>query len=531
MKWHNMLYDLLRHLAKRFGRLSGWIVGLGTIVALAEWYIIYKSSTLIGELALAKENGDVDLASFGFQQDLCVVACLFVLSIFANRSYLKSCVRVGENFISDLTFLLANSAPFDGPRASDRKYVELIVQKAFRVSEGIIIPLLAIFPRTCLVGLIAVFLVFQLGATVLLGVAALFSFYFVLVLVQRFGVVQRSATQKNLKQKKFEYIVAIFSSRRDYSVSGVSPALQREFEEIDRKYSSARGENQFRGILPRVIIENSIPFFIIAATLMVLFWGIETALFSFGAAALMRVIPAFQQIYSSINSIMNDWSSLESVQAHIRNTVPSKQAHLSKAGAPELNGSEISIALERSEGDVVRGTMKRGQVCFLLGPSGSGKSTLINSIAGFRKFDNAVVQRPAVLKIQIIEQTAEKAIFEETLRLGKTNSPRVREYIAQFGLSQIVQVDAKLSNYFVPADRLLSVSGGEWQRLNLLAKLSRNADILILDEAINGIAEVDQIRLLNFIQAIVVERNMFCLIVSHLKRDRLFEVSENVICL
>jgi ABC-type multidrug transport system fused ATPase/permease subunit len=526
------LIKLLFYLTEHFKKLSVWIVLIGTLLSLSEWYIIYRSSVLIEKFeqkgrVITEKNFDLQ----SLQLEIIILLLLFIFSIIANRIYMKSSVKIGENFISHFTFQLANRAPFDGPSETDKKYVEIILQKALRVSEGVIIPLLTIFPRIILMLLLIVFIFIQLGWTACYGLVAIFTFYITLILVQRVGVIDRSKIQKQKKQRKFEIIQAIFSSRREYTVSGQSTLLLKRFEEIDNTYSDARGENQFRGILPRIIIENSIPLILIGITIIIAFFEVESGLFAFSAAALLRFIPASQQIYSSINSILNDWSSLESVQNQneLIDILPINADSKFKNKTKNQNSISVSIPIKHQAG--TKYNITQGEICFLIGPSGSGKSTLIDAILGFRNYGSFKVSKPSNLRVSIIEQSADRILFGEELRLGKVQDILVKDYISKFALRNIVSIDKENLEYFVPEKRLLNVSGGEWQRLNLLAKLSENADFIILDEAINAVSEEDQYRLLRYIKRVVASQNSYCLIVSHLNKAALSEISKNMISL
>lgn len=137
-------------------------------------------------------------------------------------------------------------------------------------------------------------------------------------------------------------------------------------------------------------------------------------------------------------------------------------------------------------------TVRAGEIHALLGENGAGKSTLSNMLTGLYRPDAGTISvhgspvefrspRDAIASgIGMVHQhfrLVEPFSVAENLALGATGSYRRRAIVAQvreFGERYGLEVD--------PDARIWQLSVGEQQRVEILKALSRDADILILDE-------------------------------------------------
>ncbi len=132
------------------------------------------------------------------------------------------------------------------------------------------------------------------------------------------------------------------------------------------------------------------------------------------------------------------------------------------------------------------------QFIAILGPNGAGKTTLVEMIEGIQKPTHGEItindkiwhkhenELKKILGICLQEtQYMEKTTVKETIDLFqfiyKTNENNTNELISQFGLNDF------LNTY------VLSLSGGQRQKLSLLLALINNPKILILDEPTTGL--------------------------------------------
>ena len=166
----------------------------------------------------------------------------------------------------------------------------------------------------------------------------------------------------------------------------------------------------------------------------------------------------------------------------------------------------------------------RGEIVTIVGPNGSGKSTLLRVVIGAIKPTEGHVTRAPGLRIGYVPQ---KLHIDPTLPMtvGRFLSlprrhPRaaIRKALEQAGLPDLAE------------RQMTNLSGGQFQRVLLARALMNNPDLLILDEATQGL---DQPGAAAFYQRIAdVRESLGCavLMVSH-DLHVVMAASDRVICL
>lgn len=166
----------------------------------------------------------------------------------------------------------------------------------------------------------------------------------------------------------------------------------------------------------------------------------------------------------------------------------------------------------------------RGEIVTLVGPNGSGKTTFVRGLIGAIQPKIGMVRRQPALKIGYVPQALH---LDGLLPLTVTrflNLPHRRGRIA---------TEQALSDAGVPEVahmQLSALSGGQFQRVLLARALLMRPDILILDEATQGL---DQPAAAAFYKQIVLVRselNCAVLMVSH-DLHVVMAASDRVLCL
>ena len=168
--------------------------------------------------------------------------------------------------------------------------------------------------------------------------------------------------------------------------------------------------------------------------------------------------------------------------------------------------------------------IERGEIVTIVGPNGSGKSTLLRAIIGAVRPTEGRVGRAPGLKIGYVPQ---KLHIDPTLPMtvGRfLNLPQrhpraaIRSALERAGLPDLA------------GRQMTNLSGGQFQRVLLARALMNTPDLLILDEATQGL---DQPGSAAFYQRIEeVRQSMGCavLMVSH-DLHVVMSASDRVICL
>jgi zinc transport system ATP-binding protein len=189
---------------------------------------------------------------------------------------------------------------------------------------------------------------------------------------------------------------------------------------------------------------------------------------------------------------------------------------LSRGGRPILTDIDIDIASK--------------EIVTLIGPNGAGKTTLVRALLGLEPTDRGTILRRPGLVIGYAPQRfdVDHAIPLTVARFislgGQTESNAIAGVLREVGAAAL-------------GDRQLSqLSGGELQRVVLARALSRNPQLLVLDEPVRGVDYAGEAELYTLIGRLRTERGFGVLLVSHdlhvvmAQSDRVICVNRHVCC-
>ena len=164
-----------------------------------------------------------------------------------------------------------------------------------------------------------------------------------------------------------------------------------------------------------------------------------------------------------------------------------------------------------------------GEIVTLVGPNGSGKSTLLRLLIGAALPDRGQVLRAPGLRIGYVPQ---KLAVDRTLPIT------VGRFLALAGGTPAERAEA-LDHVGIPglADRQLSgLSGGQFQRTLLAQAVLRRPQLLVLDEATQGLDQAGEARFYRLVERLRGELGCGVLMVSH-DLHVVMAASDRVICL
>lgn len=168
--------------------------------------------------------------------------------------------------------------------------------------------------------------------------------------------------------------------------------------------------------------------------------------------------------------------------------------------------------------------INRGEIVTIVGPNGSGKSTLLRGLIGAIRPITGTVEQAKSLKIGYVPQS---------LHVDSTLPLTVRRFL---NIPKRIDKDAMrgaLDRAGVPdkADAQLSqLSGGQFQRVMLARALLARPDILILDEATQGLDQSGSAAFYRQIEEVRQELGCAVLMVSH-DLHVVMAASDRVLCL
>jgi zinc transport system ATP-binding protein len=164
-----------------------------------------------------------------------------------------------------------------------------------------------------------------------------------------------------------------------------------------------------------------------------------------------------------------------------------------------------------------------GEIVTIVGPNGSGKSTLVRVLIGaLRPGSGRVVRRPG-LRLGYVPQT---------LAVDRTLPLTVDRFLGLAGGDAAARVAAldQVGIAGLGGRQLSALSGGQFQRALLAQAVLRRPDLLVLDEATQGLDQGGEGRFYRLIDELRRELGCGVLMVSH-DLHVVMAASDRVICL
>jgi zinc transport system ATP-binding protein len=189
--------------------------------------------------------------------------------------------------------------------------------------------------------------------------------------------------------------------------------------------------------------------------------------------------------------------------------ISAKGLGLSLGGQRILSGVSIAVA--------------EAEIVTIVGPNGSGKSSLLRLLVGALRPDAGRIERRAGLRIGYVPQR---------LAVDHTLPVTVGRFLALAGgdAGARAAVAARTGVEGLGARQLVDLSGGQFQRVLLAQALLRDPQLLVLDEAAQGLDQPGLARFYRLIEEIRDELGCGVLMVSH-DLHVVMSASDRVICL
>ncbi len=146
---------------------------------------------------------------------------------------------------------------------------------------------------------------------------------------------------------------------------------------------------------------------------------------------------------------------------------------------------------------------EKGERLHLSAPSGKGKTTVLRLIAGLEKAKKGEVSIKENAKISVVFQE-DRLIPTQTVEKNVSlfsDTEKAEELLDKLGLSEVKEA--------LPA----SLSGGMKRRVALARALAKDFDILLLDEAFNGLDEDNLINAVKVVEEYLAGKTL--ILVSH----------------
>ena len=410
----------------------------------------------------------------------------------------------------------------------------------FRVVNGVIKPTLNLVARGLLASLVIFsLLIYNYQVTIILFLILLIT-YFIIFNKFKSKIKTYGDNLAKFQTIKIKTISETFASIKDIVILDKFFFFETYFNKIIKEISKAHIFVSFINISPRYIIDGIGFSFII---LLILFFKtyVKTDLtylltsVSFMVFAAYKLIPAFQEIYSSLVLLKNNKVALD----NLINLMVSADKNLKSLPKNYKNSFNKSLEIKNLNFNYKKNDKNKifnqtsikilkGKKHLIIGKSGSGKSTLVEILLGFLNtqnyqlmIDNKIVDSNFTLNLRSKFSYLSQAPFmlDETIKNNicfgeKKVNKKLLSKSLELSCSKDFILDFKNGIETKVGENGVKLSGGQRQRINLARSFYQNRDFMILDEATN---ELDTNTEEKVLSNLISQKNKTIIIISHNK--------------
>ena len=168
--------------------------------------------------------------------------------------------------------------------------------------------------------------------------------------------------------------------------------------------------------------------------------------------------------------------------------------------------------------------INKGEIVTVVGPNGSGKSTLMKALMGVIPVSTGHVERAPGLTFGYVPQS---------LHINPTLPLTVERFLAlpqRRAKEDVLRVLERVGAADTLSRQMTALSGGQFQRVLLARALLAEPDILILDEAAQGLDQPGIAAFYHLVESVRSDTGTAVLMVSH-DLNVVMRASDRVICL
>ena len=491
---------------------------------------------LVGDISLLEKEGGIfseiyqfsgltNPMDFLFYTGLAVLLMLTIstfISMYTVWRLSLYAAKVGAEIADRLyTYYMQQDWLFHAT-GSSAHLTKQVSTEAIRVTDQIIQPLMQMNAKVVLAVFISVSILIYDPIIAISGLLIFGFAYFLLYKLVRKRLQDNGQKMSQVFTQRFRLMNEGFGGIKDVLLLNRRYDFVERFQESGNTFAYARGTNTAISQVPRYFMEL-IAFGAMIGLVLLLIklhqgnLGTVLPVLAVYALAAFKLLPALQQIYSSIVQIKGNTAAFEAIKYDLEQSLNTKHPSHKEATSPHLplhkkiSLNNITFTYPGKPKPAVDGlnmTIPVNSVIGLVGASGSGKSTAIDLLLGLlnpqigelcidgtcitpankRAWQNTLGFVPQ--SIFLSEGTiAENVAFG--LPVKDIDLQQVNKALELANLTELVEQLPEGINTKV-GERGVQLSGGQRQRIGIARALYHEADILVFDEAtsaLDGITE------------------------------------------
>ena len=405
---------------------------------------------------------------------------------------------------------------------SSAQLTKQVSTEANRISGGIIQPLMSLNAKLVLALFISISIFIYNPIIALAGISAFVLSYMLMYKLVRKSLILNGRRLSEVSTQRFRLMNEGFGGIKDVLL------LDRKYDFIDRfteeggLQARAQGTNNTISLVPRFFVEL-LAFGAMISLVLVLIKSYDGNLgqvlpvLAIYALACFKLLPALQQIYSSITQIKGNSAAFEAVKEDLQQSKITQNKLNEKTVSPKLKFEQqikldnITFAYPNKENYALNNvsiSIPINHVIGIVGSSGSGKSTLIDIILGLLPpqsghiyIDDTLITEDNIRGWQNNLGFVPQSIFlsegsiAENIAFGiSANEIDYNQVLKAIELAHLTELVEELPKglHTKVGERGVQLSGGQRQRIGIARALYNQADVLIFDEAtsaLDGITE------------------------------------------
>jgi ATP-binding cassette, subfamily B, bacterial PglK len=504
-----------------FAEIAG-IASIAPFMALVGDVSILEKDNLLATIYLESNLGDP--YEFIFYVGLIVLATLTtaaIISMYVSWRLAMFATKIGAEIADRLYSHYLNQDWLFHTMGSSSYLTKKIANESTRVTGQILLPLMQMNARIVLTFFISLMIFLYDPIVAITGLVVFTTAYVILFKFVRTRLQRNGTNISNMYAERFKLMNDGFGGIKDILLLGRSGDFKKRFHQTGNKLAYSQGANTAMAQVPRYFMELLVFGSMIALVLYLVTsyqgnLGVILPILSVYALAGMKLLPALQQIYSSLAHVKGNLSAYESIREDLKNinadnAQKNETAHQSWSKHNEISLKEIvfgypgktTLAIEN-----ISLTIKPNSVIGFVGTSGSGKSTLIDIIIGLiqpQQGEVVVDGVPLVKKnlrawqnkIGFVPQAiflAEGSIAENVafgIQQDLIDYAQVEKALKLAHLEELVS-GLELGIHSKVGERGVQLSGGQRQRIGIARALYHEADVLVFDEATSALDGVTE---------------------------------------
>jgi HlyD family secretion protein len=498
---------------------------------------------------------------FIFLVGVCVLILLFIstiTSIFTIWKLSMFASKIGTDIADRLYSHYLRQGWLFHASGSSAQLTKKISTECLRVSGGILIPLMHLNAKIVLAILMSLSIFVYDPQVALIAISIFALTYFIIFRTVRKRLGNYGSVISDVNEKRFRLMNEGFGGIKDVLLLGTDNDFISRFNLSGNSLAHSMGRSQALIQAPRYLLEL-IAFGSMISLILYLIFSLDSNLskvlpiLSIYAIGAIKLLPAFQQIYSSLAIIKANIAAFESIKEDLDNS--SYTEYSIENNCRDTIHLKDKISLEnimftypnKTEPalDQINMQIPLNSVIGIVGPSGSGKSTiidvilgLINSHDGQLKIDDQIInshnRRSWQNSIGFVAQNIflSEGTVAENVAFGIPSNQidlnKVEEVLKLAHLDELVKT-LNDGIHTKVGERGVQLSGGQRQRIGIARALYNNAEVLVFDEATSSLDGVTEKMIMDAIHDFSGKKTII-LIAHRLKTvkkcDQIFYINE-----